>query len=111
MATCTAGFAKVQAMANWHVNFVRVLINEQCWLGINGVPAAYGGANYRNAIVNYVNLLHQHGMYAEISLMWAAPGTTRATYNPQMPDADHAPAARFRLHANCRSAGIQRVLK
>ena len=31
-------------------------------------------------------------MYAELSLMWAAPGTTKATYQPSAPDADHSPA-------------------
>jgi endoglucanase len=88
-----ADSASVQAIANWNVNMVRVPINEDCWLGINGSPAAFSGQNYRNAIVNYVNLLHQNGMYAEITLMWTAPGTAQATFNPQMPDKDHAPAA------------------
>src|SRR5690242_16046231 len=40
-----ADLASVQAIASWHVNAVRVTLNEDCWLGINGVPAAYGGAN------------------------------------------------------------------
>jgi endoglucanase len=84
--------ASVKAMATWKINAVRVPINEDCWLGINGVKPAYGGARYRAAIVRYVNLLHRYGMYAELSLMWAAPGTTRATYQPAGPDADHSPA-------------------
>ena len=86
------GATSVKAMAKWHVNSVRVPLNEQCWLGINGVKPQYGGANYRRAIVKYVNLLHRHNMYAELSLMWAAPGTTKATYQPAAPDADHSPA-------------------
>src|ERR1700688_4836101 len=53
--------ASVQAIASWHVNTVRVLLNEDCWLGINGVNSAYAGSNYQQAIVNYVNLLHQNG--------------------------------------------------
>jgi endoglucanase len=84
--------ASVQAMAAWHINSVRVPLNEDCWLGINGVPAADAGAAYQQAIVNYVNLLHQHGLYAEISLMWSAPGTTKASYQREMPDTDHTPA-------------------
>jgi endoglucanase len=84
--------ASVSALASWNVNIVRVPLNEDCWLGINGVNAAYGGANYINAIVNYVNLLHSHGMYAELSLMWGAPGTYQATYQPGGPDEDHSPA-------------------
>lgn len=84
--------ASVQAMVSWHVHSVRIPLNEDCWLGINGVPAAYAGANYRNAIVNYVNLLHSHGIYAELALMWGAPGTYKATYQSGGPDADHSPA-------------------
>jgi hypothetical protein len=86
------GATSVRAIASWHVNVVRIPLNEQCWLGINGVKPAYGGANYRRAIVRYVNLLHRHNMYAELSLMWAAPGSTKATYQPGAPDADHSPA-------------------
>src|SRR5438445_11921439 len=36
-----ADTASVQAIAAWHANAVRVPLNEQCWLGLNGVPAAY----------------------------------------------------------------------
>jgi len=82
----------VAAIAGWHANSVRVPVNEDCWLGINGVPAQYGGATYQQAIYNYVQLLHQQGMYAEVSLMWGAPGTQRATYQGPAPDADHTPA-------------------
>jgi hypothetical protein len=84
--------ASVVAMTSWHINTVRVPLNEDCWLGINGAPAAYSGAVYRTAIVNYVNLLHQNGIYAELSLIWAAPGSNQATYQPGAPDADHSPA-------------------
>jgi endoglucanase len=84
--------ASVRAMAAWHVNVVRIPLNEDCWLGINGVKAAYSGANYRRAIARYVALLHRSGMYAELSLMWAAPGNYKATYQPGAPDADHSPA-------------------
>ena len=82
----------IKAMAAWHVNAVRIPLNEDCWLGINGVPASMGGARYRQAIVNYVRLLHSFGMYAELALMWAAPGTNKATYQPGSPDRDHSPA-------------------
>jgi hypothetical protein len=80
----------VQAMASWHVNIVRVLLNEDCWLGINGIKPQYAGPNYRQAIVDYVGLLHRYRMYAEVSLYAAAPGSHRATSNPAAPDKDHA---------------------
>ncbi|HVN69003.1 MAG TPA: cellulase family glycosylhydrolase [Candidatus Binatia bacterium] len=82
----------VAAIATWKVNIVRVLLNEDCWLGINGIDSQYAGQNYINAIVAYVNLLHQYGMYAEVSLIWGAPGTYQATYQPAAPDEDHSPA-------------------
>jgi endoglucanase len=84
--------ASVKAIAGWHVNAVRIPINEGCWLEINGVKRAYSGANYRRAIVRYVALLHRYGMYAELSLMWAAPAHAKASYQPAGPDADHSPA-------------------
>ena len=84
--------ASVRAIAGWHVNFVRVLLNEDCWLGINGVKPAYSGQSYRRAIVKYVELLHRYGIYVELSLIWAAPGHYRATYQPASPDEDHSPA-------------------
>ena len=82
----------VRAIASWHANFVRVPLNEDCWLGINGVKPKYGGARYRHAIERYVRLLHRYGLYAELSLIWGAPGSHKATYQPGSPDEDHSPA-------------------
>src|ERR1700730_9885425 len=36
----------IRAMTAWHINSVRIPLNEDCWLGINGVPRAYSGARY-----------------------------------------------------------------
>jgi hypothetical protein len=83
--------ASVQAIASWDVNYVRVPLNEDCWLGINGVKRSLGGAHYRRAIVRYVKLLESHGIYAELSLIWAAPGKYKATYQSGAPDEDHSP--------------------
>jgi endoglucanase len=82
--------ASVAAISSWDTNAVRVPLNEDCWLGINGVSSAYGGAAYRTAIVNYVHELNQAGIVAIIDLHWGAPGTTLATSQEQMPDS-HAP--------------------
>jgi len=83
--------ASVAAIRAWNANVVRIPLNEDCWLGIGGVPAEYSGRHYIDAIVRYVDRLHEHGMYAELSLMWGAPGKHRATYQSGSPDADHAP--------------------
>jgi hypothetical protein len=85
--------AMVAAIASWHVSVVHIGLNEDCILGINGVNPAYAGSTYMGAISGFVNRLHAHGIYAEVSLMWAAPGTQQALDHPQLLDADHAPAA------------------
>jgi endoglucanase len=82
--------ASVTALKSWNVNAVHIGLNEDCILGINGVQAAYSGSNYMNAIVAYVNKLHAAGMYTEISLMWAAPGSQQALDHPAILDADHS---------------------
>jgi hypothetical protein len=92
-------------IAAWHANAVRIPLNEDCWLGINGVKPRYSGANYRRAIVNYVRLLHHYGMYAELSLMWGAPAAYRATYQSGAPDADHSPALWSTLAATFKNDG------
>jgi hypothetical protein len=82
--------ASVLAIKSWRTNSVRVPLNEDCWLAINGVLPQYSGATYRQAIVNYVNLLNQNGLYAILDLHWSAPGTTRATGQEPMPNRDHS---------------------
>lgn len=84
--------ASIAAMASWHINTVRVPLNEDCWLGINGAPAAYSGANYQNAIESYVSRLHAAGLIAVLDLHWTAAGSAQSTNQQDMPDADHAPA-------------------
>jgi hypothetical protein len=84
--------ASVAAIASWHVDAVRVPMNEDCWLNINGVNSAYGGASYQQAIVNYVQLLNSHGIYAILDLALVNPGTTPANGQQPMPDQDHSPA-------------------
>ena len=87
--------ASVASMVAWNINFVRIQLNEDCWLGINtsGLNSSYvdtactswpGGCTaappstgepYANAITSFVNLLNENGIYAEIVDMWDAPGT------------------------------------
>ena len=83
--------ALAAAIASWRVNAVRVPLNEDCWLAINGVKPAYSGPTYQSAIAGWVKTLHAHGLYAIVELHWNAPGTTLATGQQPMPDADHAP--------------------
>ena len=80
----------VAAIRSWRVNAVRLPLNEDCWLAINDSPAATSGAIYQQAVVDFVNLLNQNGVYAILDLHWNAPGTTKATGQQAMPDRDHS---------------------
>jgi hypothetical protein len=84
--------ASAAAMLAWHINAVRIPLNEDCWLGINGAPAAYSGTNYRTAIENWVQTLNNAGIITILDLHWVAPGTNKANQQWPMPDYDHAPA-------------------
>jgi endoglucanase len=82
--------ASVAAIASWGANAVGIGLNEDCWLGINGAPSRYSGARYIQAITDYVQLLHRHGLYAVLALTWAAPGGNQAKWQEAMADQDHA---------------------
>lgn len=85
--------AAVSAMLSWDINSVRVPLNEDCWLGINGEPAnGLSAAQYKTDIVNWVNLLNQNGLVVILDLHWNNSGTNQSTGQEPMPDLDHAPA-------------------
>jgi len=79
-------------MTSWRINAVRIPLNEDCWLGINGAPARYNRGRYQAAIRTYVARLHQADLYVILDLHWNAPGKYRATGQQPMADLDHAPA-------------------
>jgi hypothetical protein len=81
---------EIAAMKEWGINIVRVNLNEECWLGINGVPSTTSATGYPipsgdtydtsvNAYMNwigeYVDALNAAGIYAELDLHLNAPGT------------------------------------
>lgn len=83
--------ASIMAMKSWHINAVRVPLNESCWLGINEIAPELGGAAYREAIRDYVTRIERAGLYVILELQWAAPRDEPATGIIPMPDAEHAP--------------------
>ena len=88
--------ASIEAMVAWHINEVRIPLNEDCWLGINGAPTDIEA--YHEAIRGYVDQLHAYGLYVILDLHWNAPGSTLAHFGPgfagsyEMADEEHSPA-------------------
>jgi len=83
----------VNYMLAWGINSVRVPLNEDCWLGINGFPANnHTAAQYQSDIVNWVNLLNANGLVVILDLHWNNSGTNQSTGQEMMPDLDHSPA-------------------
>jgi endoglucanase len=83
---------EISVMTAWGINAVRLPLNEDCWLAINGVLRPFSGARYRAAIEGYVARLHKAGLYVILDLHWNAPGRSPATGQQPMADLDHAPA-------------------
>jgi hypothetical protein len=78
------------AMRAWNINVIRLPLNEDCWLDINGVEV--GGAAYQSAIEAEVSAAHAAGLFVIVDLHWTAPGSQRALSQNPEPDADHSPA-------------------
>jgi len=85
-----SGAAAVAAMKTWKLNAVRVPLNEDCWLGINGVQGRYGGKAYRHAVEGYVARLHDARLTPILELHWSAPGSHKATGQRELPDRSHS---------------------
>jgi endoglucanase len=86
-----ADASEAAAIAAWQVNAVRVPLNEDCWLGINDLPAYGTAEGYQQAIENYVADLNAAGIYAILDLQWSAPRTVPAVGVAPMPDHHSAP--------------------
>jgi endoglucanase len=84
--------AEADAIRSWHVDAVRVPLNEDCWLGINGVTAQLPAAAYRALIERWVRALNDAGIVAILDLHWSAPADDVADREWPMADADHSVA-------------------
>jgi hypothetical protein len=95
----------LDALKAWNINAIRVPLNADCWLDVNGVPTGYGGAPYQAAVTTWVNLITSNGMVAIVDLHWTAPGTDLANAQIPMADADHAPMFWSQVAATFASNG------
>lgn len=82
--------AAIAAMLSWHINSVRLHLNEDCWLGLNGAPKHSSAARYRAAIIGLVDRMHAAGLVVILDLHWAAPGSMLADGQRNMADRDHS---------------------
>jgi endoglucanase len=90
--------ASVDAMKSWNIHAVRIPLNEECWLGINGSP---GGTAYQQGVKDYVDLLVANGINPILDLHWSWGAYTtgpdwhctdvHATCQKPVPDAQYAP--------------------
>lgn len=84
----------LEALVSWHVNAVRIPMNEDCWLGINGAPTDVEA--YRAELKRGIDALNSLGMYVILDLHWSAPGSILSHLGLgfegefEMADADHA---------------------
>ena len=72
-------------MATWGINAIRLPMNEDCWLGVNGANPKTSGAIYQSTFVTFVEQLLAAGFVVVLDLHWTSHTTgVRAT-------ARHAP--------------------
>ncbi|MFZ0664297.1 MAG: cellulase family glycosylhydrolase [Acidimicrobiales bacterium] len=95
--------ASVQAIVAWHVNAVRILVPESCWLGLYGEPASMSESTYRSQIESIVSLLTKAHLEVVLAFVTDTPprpdtkkrsGAKNLPPKPQnllMPDEAHAP--------------------
>ena len=65
--------AGARAIARWHINTVRVPLNQDCWLREDGLPAFGKARGYRAAVRRWVSTLHRAGLAVILDLHWSGP--------------------------------------
>ena len=89
--------ASVDAMKTWNIHAVRIPLNEECWLGVNGSPS---GATYQQGVKDYVNLLVANGINADprpaldLGRLHQRPGLALQGRARHLPEADAGRAVR-----------------
>src|SRR3954452_4755177 len=78
-------------IASWHINTVRIPLNQNCWLGLDGSPASQPGttltvAGYRAAVQQWVQTLNAAGLAVILDLHWSSPAGVPAEGQRAMPD-------------------------
>lgn len=82
----------VAGIASWNINTVRLPLNQDCWLGDDGLPSrGLTMSGYRQSVTNFVNALNAAGIVVIVDLHWSGPDGVVANGLRPMPD-DRTPA-------------------
>ena len=78
-------------IARWQVNTVRIPLNQDCWLGDDGLPRSDSSTHrtargYRRAVRAWVERLHRHGLAVILDLHWSGPDGVPAEGQRAMAD-------------------------
>ena len=86
--------ALVDTWKKWGFTAIRIPVDENCWLGTNGLPiGGLTAAKYQSDIKAFVTLLTSNGIAAIVDLHRSWPGNgTPGNQQTCMPDADHSEA-------------------
>ena len=60
-------------IASWHINTVRIPLNQDCWLGDDGLPRFGKASGYRAAVKRWVSTLHDADLAVVLDLHWSGP--------------------------------------
>jgi len=79
--------AAANAMLAWGINAVRIPLNQDCWLGVDGAPRSPITVNgYKSALAAWVGTLNAAGLAVILDLHWTAPTGSSADGQRAMPD-------------------------
>jgi endoglucanase len=73
-------------IASWHINTVRLPLNQDCWLGEDGLPKFGKASGYRAAVRRWVSALHEADLAVVLDLHWSGPAGVVADGQRAMPD-------------------------
>ncbi|WP_154769928.1 cellulase family glycosylhydrolase [Nakamurella alba] len=83
----SAGSATAAAIGAWGANAVRLPLNQDCWNATGGVPSAYAGTPYRQAVQSFVTALNNAGLVVVLDLHSRRTGGPQVAGQRAMPDA------------------------
>ena len=73
-------------ITTWHVNTVRLPLNQDCWLGDDRLPRFGTASGYRKAVRRWVSVLHRYGLAVVLDLHWNGPAGIVANGQRAMAD-------------------------